>query len=190
MIRAGKFRFCLIEPERTDAQSGIILFALLPDIFSGTRVCRIHKNIISVECHLDIDSAYLFDEESLLFHFLKVFTVPFHLWPERYHGFDAHFVKLCNHFFRFREIFFVEAPVPAVWPVIVVDNQNIKGNPSLLIFSGDFQNFFLIVVAEFTLPEAKSVLWHHRDFSGAAGKLLFYLCRGIAGGDPVVHLFG
>lgn len=59
-----------------------------------------------------------------------------------------------------------------------------------MIFSGNRQYLFLVMVAQFALPEAQSAFRHHGSAPRHLAVLRFDLSGSVACCDPVVHFFG
>ena len=188
-VISGEFRFRLIQPEGFDPHVCVILLDLFPHILSGARIGRVQKDVVSVEDHLHVHTGVCLDQEPLLLHLLIVFAPPVDLRPDGNHRLDPHFLQFLYHCLRIREVFFVKAVVTAARPVIIVDDQHIQRDVSLLVLPGNVQNLLLIVIAQFALPEAKSVLRHHRDSSCRQRVFFLNLLWIVPGCDPVVQLF-
>ena len=66
--------------------------------------------------------------------------------------------------------------------------NDINLQSTAMIFPCHLKQLLLRLIAQLALPEAKSVLRHHRHLSGRICIGLLDLCRGISRCDPVVHL--
>ena len=165
------------------------MFAFFPDIAACFGIGCVHKGIIAVEDHLDIDAGVGFYQHILLLHLFVVFTAKIYGRPDRNHGFYAKLLQLLYHGSRIREEFFIETPVTAVGPVIEVDHDDVQGDIPFLVFTGNGKHLLLIIVAQLALPESKTVFGHHGRFSGCVGISFFYFSRSVACSDPVVQLF-
>ncbi len=189
-IIGGKLRLRLIQPEGADAQICIILPAFLPHVLPCARVGGIHEHIVAVEDHLHVHAGIAFYQKSLLLHLLVILTAPVHLRPDGYHHPDTHILYLPDHRRRIREIFLVKTPVTAPGPMVVIDHQHIYRNLTLLVFPGNLQHLLLIVIAQLALPEAQTVLRHHRRPARHGRIGLLDLCRRVSRRDPVIQLPG
>ena len=166
----------------------VIFLYLFPDILPGSRISGVHKNIIAVKEHLDVNTRVCFYQKSLLLHLPVIFTPGIHLRPYGNHGLDSQLMEPLHHFLRIREIFLVKPIIAAPQPVKVVNHQNVQGNFPLFVLLGNSDNLFLIIIAQLTLPEAQPVFRHHRDFPRRVRIMLFNFRRRIPCGNPVIQL--
>ena len=72
-------------------------------------------------------------------------------------------------------------------PVEKVDNDNVKLDAQLLVFSCDLKHLIGSAVTELALPETKIILAHNRRPAHAFGVVGHDLSGSIVGGYPVIH---
>ena len=190
VIIGGIFRFRFIQPEEFDSVFPVILSAFLPDIFSGLRVGGIIEYIVALEIHLDVQAVFCLDEKTLLAHLLEVLTAPVDLGPHGYHKFHSVRAQFFRHGLGIREEMLIKTVVSAPRPVIIVNHKHIHRNAPAVIFSGNRQYLFLVMVAQFALPEAQSAFRHHGSAPCHLAVLGFDLSGSVACCDPVIHFFG
>src|SRR4051812_41019599 len=81
----------------------------------------------------------------------------------------------------------VELPLSLLRPVEKVNDDEVDGQTPSFVFSSHFKQLLLRLVSKLALPETKTVLGHHRNFTRCLGISLFNLCGRVAHHNPVVH---
>ena len=130
------------------------------------------------------------DEAAHLRQLAVVDGVDVHGGPDGDHELCAHVVELLDHGIGVRPAGGIELPVALAGPVEEVDDDHVQRDAAALVLARDGEDLVLGAVAQLALPEAHDVLAHHRRAAGDGGVVLLNLLRGVAGGDPVVHLAG
>ena len=96
-------------------------------------------------------------------------------------------MQLVGHGLRIGPEFLVEAEVAHKRPMEEVDDDQIDRNALLPEGTRHVQQFLLIPVTQFALPETETPFGHDRSMPGGVGILVFNLRIG-ADSDPIVDL--
>ena len=144
---------------------------------------------IALIIHGNLESVIAMDKKTLLPHFFIVFTSEVDHRPYGNHQLDSHFLKLPDHRIRIRPIRRIKSPVSLQRPMEEIDHNHRNRKASPLVLPCHAEQFFLRLVAKFTLPVTHSIIRHHRNFSGRICICLFNLCRSISCRNPIIELF-
>ena len=189
-IIGAVIRFRIVQPECINAKVIIVLFAFLPDIFSGFRIENVDLHAVPLVVIGLLRTALRRNQKSPVHHLREVLALSVHRRPDGDNNLDAHRMKLIHHRLRIRPVGFVKLPVSLKRPVEEVDDNHIDRKALFLVFPCNRQNLLLRAVAKLALPQSHEIFRKHGRTSGYRRIFFQDFLRRISCRNPVIHLPG
>ena len=145
---------------------------------------------IAHEAQAGLDTPVTAGQITQFLHLGEVFRILVYRGPNGNHQGNSHLVQFFHHGFRVWPVHRVEFPFALFGPVEKVDDNLVNGQIPPLILSGDVQQFFLGLIAQLTLPEAKTIFRHSGYRAGDGCVAGNQFLGGVSCNHPVVQGLG